>query len=170
MAIDIASFTNTKTEKRRICLIPSSIWRPWLSCPEQGGVDGQVLWVFEPCQPGKAEKNQAAWIHRILKLDESSKERQKNLARLMWKIYEVGPLTCRKGPRMVKVISSIEDERVIKKILKHLCLSGQKNKTSSKRHRFTKDSRTQNLPPQCPISHVRQVLSIYPEYPEIYPP
>jgi hypothetical protein len=38
------------------------------------------------------------------------------------KIYEVDPLTCPKCSGEMKVISVIEDEEVIKKILKHLGL------------------------------------------------
>ncbi|MBW1799532.1 MAG: hypothetical protein JRJ85_02270 [Deltaproteobacteria bacterium] len=45
-----------------------------------------------------------------------------NWARLIQKIYEVDPLTCRKCSGKMKLISVIEDEEVIKKILKHLGL------------------------------------------------
>ena len=46
----------------------------------------------------------------------------KQLAKLIQKIYEVDPLTCPKCSGKMKVISVIEDEDVIKKILKHLGL------------------------------------------------
>ena len=64
--INPRSFTGPKTEKRRICLMPWSGWQPCLPvraapvcvqrtgrrrqvlpCPEQGGADGQVLWVLQ---------------------------------------------------------------------------------------------------------------------------
>jgi len=58
----------------------------------------------------------------ILEANESSKEYRKNWARLIQKIYEVDPLTCPKCSGKMKVISVIEEEDVIKKILKHLGL------------------------------------------------
>jgi hypothetical protein len=61
-------------------------------------------------------------IPSILESDDSSKDRRKNWARLIQKIYEVDPLTCPKCSGEMKVISVIEDEEVIKKILKHLGL------------------------------------------------
>jgi hypothetical protein len=44
------------------------------------------------------------------------------LARLIQKINEVDPLTCPKCSGKMKVISVIEEQDVIKKILKHLGL------------------------------------------------
>jgi hypothetical protein len=61
-------------------------------------------------------------IPSILDTDGSSKEYRKNWARLIQKIYEVDPLTCPKCSGPMKVISVIENEDVIKKILKHLGL------------------------------------------------
>jgi hypothetical protein len=52
----------------------------------------------------------------------SSKEYRKNWARLIQKIYEVDPLMCPKCSSQMRIISVIEDEEVIKKILKHLGL------------------------------------------------
>lgn len=72
---------------------------------------------------GKRKKqNQDEWIPCILESDESSKERRKNWARLIQKIYEVDPLTCPKCSGTMKVITVIEDQDVIRKILKHLGL------------------------------------------------
>jgi hypothetical protein len=72
---------------------------------------------------GKREKqNKDGDIAYILKPEDSSKEYRKNWARLIQKIYEVDPLTCPKCSGEMKVISVIEDEEVIKKILKHLNL------------------------------------------------
>jgi hypothetical protein len=61
-------------------------------------------------------------IPSVLESDGLSKERRKNWARLIQKIYEVDPLTCPKCSGKMKVISVIEDEQVMKKILKHLGL------------------------------------------------
>ena len=68
----------------------------------------------------RKNKNQDEWMPCILEANESSKEYRKNWARLIQKIYEVDPLTCPKGSRKMKVISVIEEEDVIKKILKQL--------------------------------------------------
>jgi hypothetical protein len=63
-----------------------------LPCPEQGGADGQVLWLSRQCQPGKEEKqNQDEWIPCIPESDESSKGDRKNRDGLIHKIYEVNP-------------------------------------------------------------------------------
>jgi hypothetical protein len=70
----------------------------------------------------RRKQNQEEWIPCILESDESSKERRKSWARLIQKIYEVDPLTCPKCSGKMKVISVIEDQEVIKKILKHLGL------------------------------------------------
>ena len=61
-------------------------------------------------------------IPSILEPDDSSREFRKNWAHLIQKIYEVDPLTCPKCSGVMKVISVIENEDVIKKILKHLGL------------------------------------------------
>ena len=58
----------------------------------------------------------------------SPKEFRKSWARLIQKIYEVDPLTCPKCRGSMRVIAFIEDEDVIKKILKHLGLWEVKRK------------------------------------------
>ena len=65
-------------------------------------------------------------IPSILESDESSKERRKNWARLIQKIYETDPLTCPRCFGAMKVISVIEDEEIVKKILKNLGLWDRK--------------------------------------------
>ena len=54
-----------------------------------------------------------------------AREFRKNWARLIQKIYEVDPQTCPKCFSKMRVISVIEDEEIIKKILKHLGLWGR---------------------------------------------
>ena len=61
-------------------------------------------------------------IPSILEPDGSSREFRKNWARLIQKIYEIDPLTCPKCSGKMKIISVIENEDVIKKILQHLGL------------------------------------------------
>jgi hypothetical protein len=55
---------------------------------------------------GKGKKqDQNGWIPCILESEESSKERRKNWARLIQKIYEVAPLPYPKCDGKMKVIS-----------------------------------------------------------------
>ena len=70
----------------------------------------------------RKNQDQDDLIPSILEPDGSSSEYRKNWARLIQKIYEVDPLTCPKCSGKMKVISVLEDEDVIKKILKHLGL------------------------------------------------
>ena len=76
--------------------------------------------IERPCRIKAPFKDEL--IPSILEAEGSSKEFRKNWARLIQKIYEVDPLTCPKCSGTMKVISVIEDEEVIKKILKHLGL------------------------------------------------
>jgi len=61
-------------------------------------------------------------IPSILEPDGSSKEFRRNWARLIQKIYETDPLCCPRCQGRMRVIAFIEDNEVIKKILKHLGL------------------------------------------------
>ncbi|MDO8722690.1 MAG: transposase [Syntrophales bacterium] len=56
----------------------------------------------------------------ILEPQGNEKAFRKSWARLIQKIYEVDPLVCPKCQGAMKIISSIEDQEVIKTILKHL--------------------------------------------------
>jgi hypothetical protein len=58
----------------------------------------------------------------MVESDISAKAFRKNWARLIQKIYQVNPLLCPKCGNIMKIISFIEDEETIKKILKHLNL------------------------------------------------
>jgi hypothetical protein len=84
---------------------------------------GRYYGYYSNAKRGRRKnKNQDEWMPWILEANESSKEYRKNWARLIQKIYEVDPLRCPKCSGKMKVISVIEDEDVIKKILKHLGL------------------------------------------------
>jgi hypothetical protein len=61
-------------------------------------------------------------VPALIESEVSSKEFRKNWARLIQKIYHVDPLLCPKCLGSMKIISFIEDEDVISKILKHLGL------------------------------------------------
>jgi hypothetical protein len=74
------------------------------------------------CRGKRKKQNQDGLVPCVLKPDEDSKSYRKNWARLIQKIYEPDPLICPKCSGKMKVISVIEDQEVIKKILKHLGL------------------------------------------------
>jgi hypothetical protein len=57
----------------------------------------------------------------------SSTAFRRNWARLIQKIYEIDPLLCPKCQGAMKVIAFIEDDKIIKKILKHLGLRQTRN-------------------------------------------
>jgi len=61
-------------------------------------------------------------VPALIETDLSLKEFRRNWARLIQKVYEVDPLICTKCRGEMKVISVIEDQAVIRKILKHLGL------------------------------------------------
>jgi hypothetical protein len=62
-----------------------------------------------------------ALIPYVLEPDENAKP-NRNWARLIQKIYEVDPLTCPQCQGLMRIISIIEDQEVINKILLHLAL------------------------------------------------
>jgi hypothetical protein len=116
---------------------------------------------------GKRKKeNQDEWIPCILESDESSKERRKNWARLIQKIYEVDPLTCPKCCGKMKVISVIEDQDVIKNILKHLGLWEVKPRPlprNAKWQPLSTEPHTDDSDTQVPFSY--NGFYVDPEYP-----
>jgi hypothetical protein len=61
-------------------------------------------------------------IPSVLELDGSSKEHRNNWARLIQKIYELDLLTCPKCQGRMRILAFIENDQLIKKILKHLGL------------------------------------------------
>lgn len=67
-------------------------------------------------------------ISCILEPELTDKDFRRNWARLIQKIYQVDPLTCPKCAGPMRVIAFIEDEDVIRKILKHLDLWDDKRK------------------------------------------
>ncbi len=61
-------------------------------------------------------------VPALIESDVSPKEFLKNWARLIQKIYNVNPLLCPKCLGSMRIISFIEDQQIISKILKHLGL------------------------------------------------
>ena len=74
------------------------------------------------CRGQRKKANKDGLVPCVLQPEESSKGYRRNWATLIQKIYEVDPLTCPKCQGPMRVISFIEDQEVIKKILKHLGL------------------------------------------------
>jgi len=91
--------------------------------PNKGEQMVRYYGYYSNVSRGKRKKNDHdELIPSILEPDGTSKEYRKNWARLVQKIYEVDPLTCPKCHGRMRIISFIEDDEVIKKILKHLGL------------------------------------------------
>ena len=66
-------------------------------------------------------RNKAGTVDQVPALIEfeiSSKEFRKNWARLIQKIYNVNPLVCTKCSGSMRIIAFIEDQQLVKKILK----------------------------------------------------
>jgi hypothetical protein len=69
----------------------------------------------------RQKENQDDLIPCVLEPDEKDKP-NRNWARMIQKIYEVDPLTCPQCKGLMRIISIIEDQEVINKILGHLDL------------------------------------------------
>jgi hypothetical protein len=67
-------------------------------------------------------------VPALIESEASPKEFRKNWARLIQKIYNINPLVCSKCLGSMKIISFIEDEQLVKKILKYLDLWDVKRK------------------------------------------
>ncbi len=137
--------------------------------PNRGEQMVRYYGYYSNLSGGKREKqNKDKDIAYILEPEDSSKEYRKNRARLIQKIYEVDPLTCPKYSGEMKIISVIEDEDVVKKILNHLNLWDVKARLPPKvagppkLHEYTFDYSTSQLP------DFDKWLYIDPEYPESY--
>jgi hypothetical protein len=77
-------------------------------------------------------------IPSLVETDVSKKQFRKNWAKLIQKIYNVDPLLCPECSGEMRIISFIEDELTIKKILKHLNLWLPDNKSPPKKnHKLT---------------------------------
>jgi len=104
-----------------------------LSHTQQGRVPHKCgIWYYgyySNVSRGRRHKeDQDGLIPYIIEPEEDSKEYRKNWARLIQKIYELAPLTCPKCQGKMSIISFIENEEVIDKILKHLGLWDLKSK------------------------------------------
>lgn len=99
--------------------------------PNKGEQMVRYYGYYSNVSRGRRQKeNQDGLIPCILEPEDNSKEYRKNWARLIQKIYEVDPLTCPKCQGQMRIISFIEDQEVIKIILKYLGLWLVKKKPS----------------------------------------
>jgi hypothetical protein len=101
---------------------------------------------------------------------------------------EVDPLTCPKCLGKIKIISVIEDEKIIKKILKHLSLWDLTPRPAAERTETLIDDSHRGVGPYGPEAFSQlpvpdrhcsrsgeaggsdNYLSVDPQYPEVYPP
>jgi hypothetical protein len=90
--------------------------------PDKGEQMVRYYGYYSNVSQGKRRKqSQDEWISCILE-PESSSRGYRNWASLIQKIYEIDPLICPKCQGRMKIISFIEDEEVIEKILKRVGL------------------------------------------------
>ena len=136
--------------------------------PNKGEQMVRYYGYYSNVSRGKRKKhNQDEWIPCILEPEGPTREYKKNWARLIQKIYEVDPLTCPKCSGKMKVISVIEDEDVIKKILKHLGLWEIKTRPPPRASALPKhEPFIDYSDSQLPVSD--KWLYVDPEYPETY--
>ena len=137
--------------------------------PDKGEQMVRYYGYYSNVSRGKRiKREQDDLIPHILEPEGSPKEYRRNWARLIQKIYEVDPLTCPKCEGQMRIISFIEDEEVIKKILKHLGLWDVKARPTPRA----------NVPPKAPEYYIDYTdsqllvsdkwLYVDPEYPEAY--
>jgi len=137
--------------------------------PNKGDQMVRYYGYYSNVSRGKRKKqDQDGMLPSILEPDGSSKEYRRNWARLIQKIYEVDPLTCTKCQGKMRIIAFIEDEEVIKKILKHLGLWDVKPRpppgtqaAAEKTETIIDDSFS-----QLPVSD--KWLYVDPQYPDVY--
>jgi hypothetical protein len=101
-------------------------------------------------------------VAALIDSDVSRKAFRKNWARLIQKIYHVDPLICPKCQGKMRVIGAIEDEVVIKKILKHLGLWLPKRSPPLRAHAPPQAVRIDYLDSQIPSA---DDYLIDPDYP-----
>ena len=71
-------------------------------------------------------------VPALIESEVSPKEFRKNWARFIQKIYNVDSLLCPKCSGSMRMISFMEDSKIIKKILKHLDLWDVRRKPSAR--------------------------------------
>lgn len=87
--------------------------------PDRGGQTVRYLGFYSNVTRGRLKKEEDGPQYHIIE-DESPVGLNRSRARLIQKIYEVGPLICPKCGGDVRIIAFIEDYKVVKKILDYL--------------------------------------------------
>jgi len=89
---------------------------------QQGRADGSLLWPHysNVCRGRRKKAQTDDQTSYILEPELTDKAFRQNWSRLIQKIYETDPLTCGKCQGPMRVIVFVEDEAIVKKILKHL--------------------------------------------------
>jgi hypothetical protein len=131
--------------------------------PKKGEQMVRYYGFYSNVSRGKRKKqDQNGMIPSILEPDGTSKEYRRNWARLIQKIYETDPLCCPKCQGRMRILAFIEDEEVIKKILKHLGLWEIKERPPPKVPEYSIDCSVSQLPASDTW------LYVDPQYPETY--
>ena len=74
------------------------------------------------CRGRRQKETQDGVIPYIIEQEENSKEYRRNWARLIQEIYEVDPFACPRWQGKMSIISFIENEEVMRRVLEHLGL------------------------------------------------
>ncbi len=87
--------------------------------PNKGGQTVRYYGAYSNVTRGRLKKEDSEPQYHIIE-DDNLKGLNRSWARLIQKIYEVGPLICSRCGKKMKIIAFIEDYKVVKKILDHL--------------------------------------------------
>lgn len=91
--------------------------------PERGQQSVRYYGVYANSTRGRERKREAVEeIPTVLEPDLCSREVKRNWARLIRKVYETDPMVCPRCEYPMRVIASIENPTVIRRILEHLGL------------------------------------------------
>jgi hypothetical protein len=94
-------------------------------------------------------------IPALIESEVSPKEFRKNWARLIQKIYNINPLLFPKCLGLIKIIAFIEDDQLVKKILKHLDLWDVKRKLPPRANGPPTEALSSMMNPHCPARMIR---------------
>ena len=91
--------------------------------PERGQQSVRYYGAYANSTRGRERKREADdGVPTVLEPDLCSREVKRNWSRLIRKVYETDPLVCRRCKHPMRVIASIENPTVIRRILEHLGL------------------------------------------------
>jgi hypothetical protein len=91
-------------------------------------------WYSNVTRGKRRKRAEGNAVPYIIESDRARAACRKSWARLIQKIYEVDPLICPKCRRTMRIISFIEDQDVVKTILKHLGLWLIRSRPPAKAH------------------------------------